>query len=92
MPQYVPVDKNVRAVIDFFTFKMMLVEGLAPLLFFLAMIGLLVWSINMMRMHVGLGTLSLIGGFVVIRILSEMVMVFFGILGTLRQIRDEVSK
>ena len=77
---------------DFFTFKFMILEVLCPILFILALLGLLGFSFNLMRMSFGLGMFCLVGGFLAVRIFFELIMVMFSILGTLRQIRDKLPE
>ena len=77
---------------DFFTFKFMILEILAPVIFGLSLICLLVWSVRAMQHSFGAGLLTLIGGFLAIRIFFELIMVAFSILATLRQIRDRLPE
>ena len=90
LPIGVATEKAGLKLAEFLGFKYMLVEELAPILFILSMIGLIVWSFKMMRWHFGMGLMALIGGFLIVRIAFEVVVVAFSILGVLRQIRDRL--
>ena len=70
----------------------MILEVLAPLIFLLCLLGLLGISFNMMRMSFSMGFFCLVGGFLGLRIIFELIMVLFAILGTLRQIRDKLPE
>ena len=83
---------NANLLVDFFTFKFMVLEVILPCVFALCLIGLVCWSFNLMRYHFGMGFFCLIGGFLAIRIIFELIMVMFAILGTLRQIRDKLPE
>lgn len=90
LPVGVAVEKSGMKLAEFLSFKYMLVEELGPLLFLVAVISLIVWSFKIMKYHFGMGLVSLVGGFLLVRISFEVVMVAFSILGVLRQIRDRL--
>ena len=83
---------NDKLLIDFFSFKFMILEVITPAIFIIALVGLLFASLSIMRNSFGLGLFVLIVGFVVIRIFFELIMVAFAILATLRQIRDKLPE
>ena len=81
-----------KLLIDFFTFKFMILEVITPAIFIIALVGLLFISFNLMRNNFGLGFFALIAGFLGVRIFFELIMVGFAILATLRQIRDKLPE
>ena len=83
---------NDKLLIDFFSFKFMILEVITPAIFIIALVGLLFASLAIMRNSFGLGLFTLIAGFLVIRIFFELIMVGFSILATLRQIRDKLPE
>jgi len=85
-------NKSGNLLADFFTFKFMILEVLAPIIFALALLGLIGFSFNLMRASFGMGMFCLVGGFLALRIVFELIMVMFSILGTLRQIRDKIPE
>ena len=83
---------GAKLLADFFTFKFMILEVLAPVIFGLALICLFGWTVRALRYSFGMGLMTLIGGFLAIRIFFELIMVAFSILATLRQIRDRLPE
>jgi len=77
-------------IADFLSFKFMLLEVIAPVLFCFAVLGLAGWSFSNFKYHPGMSIFGFIFGFLVIRIFFELIMVAFAILATLRQIRDKL--
>ncbi|MBQ7177439.1 MAG: hypothetical protein IJS08_08500, partial [Victivallales bacterium] len=71
-----------KLLIDFFTFKFMILEVITPAIFIIALVGLLFASLALMRNSFGLGLFALIAGFLAIRIFFELIMVGFSILAT----------
>ena len=81
-----------KLLIDFFSFKFMILEVISPALFIMALVALLFASFTLMRNSFGLGLFVLIVGFVGVRIFFELIMVGFAILATLREIRDKLPE
>ena len=77
---------------DFFTFKFMIMEVIAPVIFAISLFALICYCVKLMSGNFAFGFFALIGSFIILRVFFELIMVAFSILSTLRQIRDKLPE